>query len=462
MKRWGLALFIWVLGGVSSVALAGAAGSVPRSTVLDRAWLSYQRSYDSVNGGLKPSGDPFRKQSSDLPVRFLLREHRRVNAQQALRMARRSLDAMQEGEIQDPVDGGFYSYATDAAWGVPHLDKNLAINARLIITYLEAYQVTGDDTYARTAEVTLAFLLRDLRSEEGLFLAGQGRNENGNWARDEALVLAWNGLTISALVRASEVLDDATYLKAGVRAAKHLVDRKTMKDGLAVLPALSGPAFQADLAGYAFFQASLIDLFEATAEEMWLAVAMDLQATLDERFWDADQGGYFSTGDDHVEILAREKSVRDGAVASGNSVAAMNLLRLYSLTANEAYRTRAKDLFKAFADQLSKDPTSASEMLLALDFYFDTPKEILIVAPDHREQAQPYVRALQGIFLPNRIVVVVSQTEGEALSERLLVFEGKRALSGKVTAYVCENHTCERPVTTLEDFQNQLGNNPVH
>jgi uncharacterized protein YyaL (SSP411 family) len=157
-----------------------------------------------------------------------------------------------------------------------------------------------------------------------------------------------------------------------------------------------------------------------------------------------------------VKVLAREKSLRDGALPSGNSVAAMNLLRLYSLTANEEYRQRARDLFKAFASQLADDPVSASEMLLALDFYFDTPKEILIVAPTDREQADAFVRQLHRMFLPNRILVVVSQDEAEGLSERMPVFQGKRALSDQVTAYVCENHTCERPVTSLEDFQGQL------
>ena len=134
----------------------------------------------------------------------------------------------------------------------------------------------------------------------------------------------------------------------------------------------------------------------------------------------------------------------------------MNLLRLYSLTANEEYRQRVMDLLRAFASQLADDPISASEMLLALDFYFDTPKEILIVAPTHRDQASSFVRELHGTFLPNRILVVVSQAEAESLSERMPVFQGKRALADHVTAYVCENHTCERPVTTLGDFHEQL------
>jgi len=341
-------------------------------------------------------------------------------------------------------------------WENPHLDKNLVVNARLALAYVEAYQVTGNQSYAETASATLRFAMRELTDSDGLFFSGQRVDPRDGTLRDERKIVAWNALMISSLVRAGEALEEPEFSQAALRGADAILENGFVEGRLSrVLPA-EGVTAQGELDDHVFLEASLIDLFEATAQEKWLASATSLQETLDQKFWDAKEGGYFSTAVDHEEVLAREKSLRGGALPSGNAVAAMNLLRLYSLTASDEYRRRAQELLRAFDLELAEAPGRASEMLLALDFYFDTPKEILIVAPEDRNQADPFVRQLHATFVPNRILVVVSQEEAEKLSERLPVFQGKRALGGAVTAYVCENHTCERPVTALEDFREQL------
>jgi len=99
MSRRCLVLSILLFGLCGLALSSNAANDLPRSSVLDKAWLSYQRHYDGANGGVK--GSP--KRPLDVPVRFLLREQRRVKSQQALRMARRTLDAMQQGGIYDAV-----------------------------------------------------------------------------------------------------------------------------------------------------------------------------------------------------------------------------------------------------------------------------------------------------------------------------------------------------------------------
>jgi uncharacterized protein YyaL (SSP411 family) len=245
-------------------------------------------------------------------------------------------------------------------------------------------------------------------------------------------------------------------VEAGAQAAESLLAKGSVNGKLVRYLREGKPHGQGVLEDYAFFEASLIDLFEATSQEKWLVAAMALQGTLDREFWDAKEGGYFVTRADQSDLLVREKALSDGAVPCGNSIAAMNLLRLYALTTDDGYRKSAESLMKAFSTRITRAPTTVSEMLLALDFYFEATKEILIVAPKDRAQASGFVKELHRAFLPNRVLLTVSEAEAERLAKRIPLLEGKRALGGKVTAYVCENQTCERPVTTRADFQAQL------
>jgi len=274
--------------------------------------------------------------------------------------------------------------------------------------------------------------------------------------RDEKQIVAWNGLMISAFARGGQVLGNEAFVETAARAADTLLAKGEV-DGKLVRYLRSGkPVGRGVLEDYAFFEAGLIDLFEATSDEKWLVAAMELQEELDRSFWDSEKGGYFATHADQKDLLVREKNLDDGAIPCGNTIASMNLLRLHSLTTDDAYLERVEALMKAFSRRITQSPTTASKMLLALDYYFDTAKEILIIAPKSRSQTLAFVEELNGVFLPNHIRVAVSQAEAAELAERVPLLKGKKALDGKVTAYVCENQTCERPVTTLVDFRAQL------
>jgi uncharacterized protein YyaL (SSP411 family) len=225
--------------------------------------------------------------------------------------------------------------------------------------------------------------------------------------------------------------------------------RRTFQGGRA-----DGQAFLED---YAFLVAALIDLYEADADPRWLHQALSLQETLEAHYADEVGGGYFNNADDHERLLAREKPGQDGAVPSGNSVAALNLLRLAELTGDDRYRERASMLFSAFHETLTRAPTALSEMLLALEFELEPTKEIVVIRPPSGGDLAPMLAPLRATHLPNRILVVA--TEGDDLrahSAAVPLAAGKIAQDGKVTAYVCENRTCEHPTTDPETFAGQL------
>ncbi len=516
---------------------------LPSSGALTDAAKFYLDHFDPVNGGMAAAP----KFPSHLPVRFLLRFHRRTGNGSYLDMARRTLEAMAAGGIYDHVGGGFHRYSTDERWLVPHFEKMLYDNALLVAAYLEGYQAAGREDYARVARETLRFIERDMTSPEGAFYSatdadspGEGGHreegafftwtpaelasalgperarvvaryygvtEGGNFEgrsilhvpaspaavagdlgipeaqldavlaeakeilyrersrrpgpiRDEKILTAWNGLAISAYARAGLVLDDPGYVERACRAARFLLEHsfrggrlhRTWKDGEARHPGL--------LEDHAFLVAGFLDLYEASADPAWLGEAVALDAVIEKRFEDKARGGFFLTGDGHEELLVREKPMYDGAEPSGTSVAALNLLRLHEFTTDPRYRERAEKAFRYASPTLKSNPIALSEMLLALDFLLDRPKQVVVVLPRGagKDGAAPLLSALRDRFVPNRVLSVVREGQEQEEAARIIpLVRGKEAAGGRATAYVCEERTCLPPTTDPAELMKQVG-----
>jgi uncharacterized protein YyaL (SSP411 family) len=277
-------------------------------------------------------------------------------------------------------------------------------------------------------------------------------------ARDEKVLTAWNGLMISAYAQAALVLGTPDYAQRAARAAAFVLS-KLRKDGRLLRSFTGGvAASDAVLEDYAFLIAGLLDLFEATGETRWLKDAIELDEVVEKHYEDTASGGFFLTSDDHPKLLAREKPGYDGAEPSGNSVEALNLLRLQEFTApDRSYSERVDRTLSAFKRSLIDNPSALSEMLIAVDFRYDSPKEIVLVTPSARAQAEPFLARLRKTFLPNRVLsVVVAGTDQEAQAQLVPTIRAKVVRAGLTTAYVCENRTCELPTTDPEVFGRQI------
>jgi uncharacterized protein YyaL (SSP411 family) len=164
------------LGGPSSSSLVStAAGGAPDGGIIPVLVDRLKRGFDEVNGGL--GGAP--KFPSSLPVRLLLRYHRRTGDAEALRMATVTLEKMAAGGINDQIGGGFHRYSTDARWLVPHFEKMLYDNALLAVAYLEAHQVTGRADFARVARETLDYVLVEMTAPAGGFYSATDADSEG-------------------------------------------------------------------------------------------------------------------------------------------------------------------------------------------------------------------------------------------------------------------------------------------
>jgi len=282
--------------------------------------------------------------------------------------------------------------------------------------------------------------------------------------RDEKILTAWNGLMISAFAKAGFVLEDPAYIQSAVRAATFILEH-LLVDGRLKRSYLDGlRKHNAYLDDYAFMAAACIDLYEATHDISWLEQAIAMDKTLAGFYEDVDGGGFFMTSNDHEQLIAREKPNHDGALPSGNAVAAMNLIRLAALTSKSTYIERAQRAFKAFANVLSANPTAMAELYLALDSFLHPPKEVALIEPENAPGgADLFLDIIRHQYLPGRVLAKAS--EGQDLKDQstLIPFlQHKEILNNQATAFVCQNKICKRPTDNPDVFSQLLQTVDTH
>ena len=147
----------------------------PDKNLLRRGYALFRQQFDTTWGGFGPAP----KFPTPHNLLFLMRYARLEQDPEALTMAEATLQAMARGGIHDQFGGGFCRYSTDEKWLVPHFEKMLYDNALLLMAYVNAYQITGKESYADTARRTADYILRELTDESGGFFCGQDADSDG-------------------------------------------------------------------------------------------------------------------------------------------------------------------------------------------------------------------------------------------------------------------------------------------
>ena len=197
---------------------------------------------------------------------------------------------------------------------------------------------------------------------------------------------------------------------------------------------------------YAYMLAALLDLVEL--DRAWLPRAVALATQLEQRFADP-AGGYFATDASGEQLWTRDKPSEDGAEPSGNAVAISALLRLAELTGDAAYRSRAERALASFSFARER---SAPALRAALDQALDAPAEIVIVAPHDLAEAAPLLAEVRKAYQPGRTLITMT----DAAPAPLPLAEGKHALGGAATAFVCEATRCKQPTSDPAVLATQL------
>jgi len=336
-----------------------------------------------------------------------------------------------QGNFQDQLSQGF------TGENIPHLTKVPAELAREL----------------HISEIELQRQLKTIRAQ--LF---KDREQRPRPHKDDKILADWNGLMVAALARGSQVLGEPKYAKAAARAVDFIFTNMRdgggrllhrYRDGEALLPAY--------LSDYAFLVWGLIELYEATFEVNYLKQALELNEIMLDLFWDDENGGFYLAVDDSQDLFHRPKEIYDGALPSGNSVAALNLLRLGRLAAQPELEAKAAALERYFAGNISRMPVAHTQMLAAVDFGLGPDYEVVIVSSSYSQETKAMLAAVNSKFIPNKVVLLRDESQAPPPIDEVAQFaRDYKSVDGKATAYICQNYACRKPVTDVGELLKML------
>ena len=272
--------------------------------------------------------------------------------------------------------------------------------------------------------------------------------------KDDKVLTAWNGLMIAALATGARVLEDQAYYRAAEAAARFVLGGMTGAHGRLARRwrqgQVSGDGFLED---YAFLAWGLIELYQAGFDPWALEQALGLTRRAVELFGDAEHGGFFFTAADGEELIIRGKEAYDGAIPSGNSVMALNLLRLARLSGDVSLEEEGNRVAAAFAQKVGRAPIAYTFLLQAVDFILGPAREVVLVGRPGEPGLEALRRVLGRGLQPRQVVLLKPGGEADARLAQLAPFSAEMTgLGGGPAAYVCQNFTCQRPVNRPEEL----------
>lgn len=472
----------------------------PEKALIKRAVRLFKENFDNRNGGFGSAP----KFPSPHNLVFLLRYAYLEQDEIASDMVETTLMQMYRGGIFDHIGGGFSRYSTDNRWLVPHFEKMLYDNALLIETYTEAYQLTGKELYRDIAGKTAMYVLHELTDKTGGFYCGQDADsegvegkyyvftpeeiqqvlgkeqgdafcnayditETGNFEgksipnllsngqlitadkdtldtlydyrtkrtslhKDDKILTSWNSLMIAALAKAG-------YLEAAQNAQAFIEEHLTDGDRLLVRWRDGDAAGDGKLEDYAFYSRALLELYDATYEVKYLQWAIHIAEKMLEQFSDAEQGGLYLYSADGEQLISRPKESFDGAVPSGNSVAAEVFLRLFALTGELEWRDIADKQLAYLAGEAEEYPAGYSFAMTTMLRELYGTKQLVCATRETNFSLDGYYPQL---------TILVKTKENSRELEQVAPFTKDYPLPETGTLYyLCENGVCRQPVTDL-------------
>ncbi len=360
-----------------------------------------------------------------------------------------SLDADSEG-----VEGKFY------VWSEAEIDNLLGADADLFKKFYDVAPGGNWEGLTILNRTASGLGLSDDATEQKLaelrskLLRERAKRIRPGW--DDKALTDWNAMTIAAFAEAALTFKRPEWLDYA-KLAYNFVTGTLMKDGRFLHSYREGRAQHAGmLEDYAHMIRAALRLFECFGEDAYLREAVAWSETVETLFADA-KGGYFQSASDASDLIIRQKPYMDNAVPSGNAIMAQNLAKLYALTGDTKYRDRAEITLSAFGGRIGEQFPNMPGLLLAAEM-LQNPVQIVLIAKDRSQAYLEMRRAIFASYLPNRAITILG--DGDPLPDGHPA-QGKTAIDGKETAYVCQGPVCSAPVTSADDLAKLLADLPA-
>ena len=305
------------------------------------------------------------------------------------------------------------------------------------------------EDFAKEKQLDPQELKRNFAVERQLLLSS--REDRQRPARDDKVLISWNGLMLHSLATAAWAFDMPVYHAAALKNGEFLKENLWI-DGQLYRRWIDGDcAFEAGLDDYVFLIRGVLTLFESSGDSKWLAWAVQLTEVVEQNFRDTDSAYYQSNGRD-PRLIIRQMKLSDGAEPSANSVHTENLLRLHQMTANPVYLERAESIMRTVRPSLESYPPGFCYHLLCLQRYYDRDAPTFVVAlNDKQELHEELLPLLYHPFIPHKAVIWRHEGD-EQLFDLIPSCRGQGPIDGKTTLYVCRQGRCEEPRTKLTDM----------
>ena len=378
--------------------------------------------------------------------------------------------------------GGFYS-AEDAdsegeegkfyVWSKTELEKVLDQKETELI--INTYNITESGNYLEEAtgrktgkNVLHLNQIQDIEQEEQYLKLEYIRQRLFNYRekrvrphKDDKKLTDWNGLMIAALAKGAKAFSKPKYLKIAQNATNFIIQNLKKEDGGLLHRYREEKAeIEGFLTDYAFFIWGLLEMFEATFNNKYLEIALELNEFLLKHFWDDHIGGFYFTSESNEELLTRQKEIYDGAIPSGNSVSMLNLLRLSYITGDHTLEEKADILSRVFSEKLEASPLAYTQFMVAADFAVGPTYSLVIAGNSNSKDTLNMLEAVENEYLPNKVLLLRKMEQEnpdiDKFSNFVQFFDD---LDNKATAYICIDKTCKPPSHEIDKILEYLDSN---
>jgi len=271
--------------------------------------------------------------------------------------------------------------------------------------------------------------------------------------KDDKILTSWNGMMIVALAKAYKVFGDEKYLRAAENALRFIKKNLIDEDNNICARYRDGSTLgNVTLDDYAFYIWALIEMYESTYEMHYLKRALKFNDKMIKLFWDDEKSGFYMTSKNSEKLIYRPKEVYDGAMASGNSVASLNLMKLAKLTVNAELEELSQKQIEFLTNNVANYPAGYTFALLSLMYTLYPSKEIICIMKN-KQDFNELNKLINNKFLVNTSLLAVNKSDINEMEQIIKVIKNYNIKDDKTTYYICENKECSLPITDINELE---------